>query len=140
MLLSDALNRILTLQESLDRTTNRDYFGLGTTSRGVNPEINVFKKQNNLMVIAELPGIQKDKLVLEVKDKFLRLAGQYKTEDYGTGVSVHRKERKNRSFDRTVKLPFRVESEKVQAQYKNGLLTIELPQAESDQAKQISIS
>jgi HSP20 family protein len=85
-----------------------------------------------------LPGVKKEELTLEAREDVLRLAGARKIE-YGEGCSCHRLERKGLNFDRSMKLPFRIEGGKIQAEFKNGLLMVVLPRAESDKPRQIVI-
>ena len=136
---STTLDTLLALQDAMDRSMKADYFGMNTTSRGVFPTVNLFEQEDNLMLVAELPGIQKENLKLEVKNNLLRLAGERKIE-YGKDLSIHRRERRSSEFDRTLRLPFAVNAEKIKAEYKNGLLAVTLPRAEADKPKKISIS
>ena len=76
---------------------------------------------------------------MEVREDVLRLAGARKIE-YGEDCSCHRLERKGLNFDRSIKLPFRIQGDKIQADFQNGLLMVILPRAESDKPKQIVIN
>ncbi len=91
------------------------------------------------MLAAELPGIKKEELILEVREDVVRLAGARKI-DYGEDCSCHRLERKGLRFDRSLKLLFRIETDKIRAEFKDGLLQVFLPRAESDKPKKIVIS
>ncbi len=136
--LSNTLDTLLALQEAVDVAQNTGYFEGTTTSAGVYPPINMFEKGGDLVLVAELPGNKKEDLQLQVKGNTLRLAGERKL-DYGENVSYHRIERNSLTFDRTLKLPINVESEKVKAEYKDGILVISLPRAEADKPRQITI-
>ncbi len=136
--LSNTLDTLLALQEAVDVAQNTGYFEGTTTSAGVYPPINMFEKGGDLVLVAELPGNKKEDLQLQVKGNTLRLAGERKL-DYGENVSYHRIERNSSTFDRTLKLPINVESEKVKAEYKDGILVISLPRAEADKPRQITI-
>ncbi|MGK5095099.1 Hsp20/alpha crystallin family protein [Deltaproteobacteria bacterium TL4] len=137
--LSSTLDTLLALQDAMERAGRTEYFGSSTTSAGGYPLVNIFDKDGDYVVVAELPGIKKEDLNLEVKENLLRLAGERKIE-YGKEVSGHRIERRPYRFDRTLKLPFRVDQNKIRAEYNNGLLAISLPRAESDKPKQIAIN
>ena len=137
--LSRTLDTLLSLQDAVDHAQHNDFFGVNTTSRGVEPSINLFEKEGDLVAFVELPGIQKEDLKLEVKGNHLRISGERRIE-YGKGVSKHRIERKEFRFDRTVKLPFTIEQDQIEANYENGLLTVTMPRAESDKPKQIVIN
>ncbi len=128
----------IALQRAVEQARDTNYFEAGTTGRGVYPFINLFEKEGDLVLAAELPGIKKEELILEVREDVLRLAGSRKIA-YGENCSCHRLERKGLNFDRSLRLPFRIEAGKIQAEFKNGLLLVILPRAESDKPKQIVI-
>ncbi|MBF0288680.1 MAG: Hsp20/alpha crystallin family protein [SAR324 cluster bacterium] len=136
---SNTMNTLLALQNAVEHARNADYFGTSTTSKGGYPLINFFEKDGNYVAVAELPGIDKNNIKIEVKDNFLRLAGE-RSIDYGKDISRHRIEREPYRFDRTVKLPFQVDRDQIKAEYNNGLLAISLPRAEADKPKQITIN
>jgi HSP20 family protein len=134
--LSSALD--VAIQNAVEQARNTNFFEASTTGRGVYPFINLFEKEGDLVLAAELPGLKKEELTLEVREDVLRLAGARKIE-YGEDCSCHRLERKGFNFDRSIKLPFRIEGGKVKAELENGLLRLTLPRAESDKPKQIII-
>ena len=132
------LDALLALQEAMDMAQNRSFFESATTSTGIYPPVNIFEKEGDLVLVAELPGVKKKDLNIEVKGNTLRLSGE-RTIEYGKDISYHRKERNSTKFDRTLKLPYNIESDKVKAEYKDGLLVVSLSRAESDKPKQITI-
>jgi HSP20 family protein len=136
---SDPFDVLLNMQQVLDRSPFNDWLGLSTASRGAFPAVNVFQQDDNLMVIAEMPGMDKEQIDVSIKRNQLRISGNREI-DYGDNVSVHRQQRKVGTFDRTFTLPLEVEADKVKAEYKNGLLTLCLPRADKDRAKQVAIA
>ena len=132
------LDTLLALQEAMDIAQNRGFSESATTSTGIYPPVNIFEKKGDLVLVAELPGVKKKDLNIEVKGNTLRIAGE-RTIDYGKDISYHRVERDSTKFDRTLKLPYNIESDKVKAEYKDGLLVISLSRAETDKPKQITI-
>jgi HSP20 family protein len=136
--LSNTFDTLLALQEAMDDALNTGYFEGMTTSRGAYPSINIFEKNGDLVLVAELPGIKKEALQLQVKENTLRLAGE-RILNYGENISYHRIERNSSKFDRTLKLPINVASDKVEAKYTDGILMITLPRAEADKPQQITI-
>lgn len=138
MFLSSTLDTLLALQDALDVTQDAGYFEGATTNTGVYPSVNIFEKGGDLVLVAELPGIIKEELQLQVKGNTVRLAGE-RTINYGEKISYHRIERNSSKFDRTLKLPINVEADQVKAEYKDGLLVISLPRAEGDKPRQIAI-
>ena len=137
---SSALDALLAVQQAVDSVANRkDYFDLHTTSRGAYPSVDLFQKDDDAVLMTELPGVKKEDINLEIKDNLIRIFGERKLE-YPENSSVHRMERKNKKFDRTLKLPHRVDSSAVKAEYANGVLKVFLPKAESDKPKQIKVA
>ncbi|WDP86302.1 MAG: Hsp20/alpha crystallin family protein [Desulfobacter sp.] len=132
-------NLDLAIQKAVAQARDTNYFQTGVTGRGVYPFINLFETDGDLVLAAELPGIKKEELTLEVREDVLRLSGARKIE-YAQDCSCHRLERKGLHFDRSLKLPFRIESVKIRAEFQNGLLQVFLPRAESDKPKKIVIS
>lgn len=136
---SSALDELLAVQESVEAARRSDYFGRSTISRGSYPSINLFTENNDTVLTAEVPGVNKDDIKIEIKDNLVRLSGVKKV-SYPDKSSAHRVERRNVKFDRTVKIPSRVELTNVKAEYNDGILKVVLPQAESDKPKQIEIN
>ncbi len=138
MLLPSVFEELLGLQEAMDRTFNTGFFDSSTSSKGVYPAVNIFENDGEMVLVAELPGVKKEDLDIEVKRNTVRLAGERNIE-HGKNVSYHRVERNSSKFDRTLRLPINVEADKVKAEYKDGLLVLSLPRAEIDKPKQITI-
>lgn len=133
-----ALDTLFRVQEAFERAMDMDYFGGATSRRGVFPPINFFEKDEHLIAVAELPGLKKDDIDIEVRKNEFRLSGKREI-DYGGDVSIHRWERRPRVFDRTLRLPFDVDSDKVQANYEDGILTVTLPRHPSEAGRKIAI-
>ncbi len=136
--LSSTLDTLLALQEALDVTQDTGYFEGITANRGVFPPVNIFEKGGDLVLVAELPGIKKEDLQLQVKENTVRIAGE-RILSYGENISYHRIERNSSKFDRTLKLPINVEADQVKAEYKDGILVIFLSRAEADKPRRITI-
>ena len=138
--LSRTLDPLLTLQQALDKASGHDFFGLATTDRGAFPPVSVWKGDGDFLVTAELPGVRKDEIELEIKNDLLRLSGERRPDYDRKEVSVHRRERNFGRFDRTVKLPFAVDATAVTADFKDGVLTVRLPLTEAAKPKKITIA
>jgi HSP20 family protein len=134
------------LSEEMDRAFASS-FGLptgGRTSFGQEaamwvPPVEVRERNGNLQVIAELPGINKDDVKVEVTNEGLVIQGQRKKETEEKGQGFWRSERSYGEFYRLVPLPEGVDPEKTRAQFKDGMLTVELPLPESMQRKRKEI-
>src|ERR1700741_3140273 len=89
------------LQRALDARVASDWMGRGTAAIGSFPPINIFQKDDDLVAVVELPGVDKNDLEIEAKENTIRIRGK-KTIAYGEQASVHRRERISGVFDRTV--------------------------------------
>jgi len=135
---ADPFDALFNLQRALDAHQASEWLRDATTSRGPFPPINVFQQGDNILAIIELPGIDKDKLQIEAKENTIRISGT-KATNYENGASVHRRERDFGQFDRTISIPVKLESEAIKAEYRDGVLALFLPRAESDKPRSIKI-
>ena len=100
------------------------------------PPLSVWTNDEGAFVRAELSGLSSKDLDLSVLGNTLTLSGQRKSDDV-KDVTYHRREREHGNFSRTLELPFRIEAEKVHAEFKNGVLELFLPWAASDKPRRI---
>ncbi len=135
---TDPLSALLNLQRSLDSRRLSDWFGGSTASRGGFPPINVFRQGDDFVVVAELPGVDKADLDIQIQQKNLRIAGK-KTVSHADNVSVHRRERTGGSFDRTITFPVAVDPDGAKAEVKDGVLKLFVPRSESEKPRTIAI-
>src|SRR6476660_1132714 len=98
-----------------------------------------FQRADNLVAILECPGVNKDDLEIQAKDNAVRISGK-KNISYPEGVSLHRRERLTGSFDRTLTVPIQIDAQGIKAEYRDGLLALFLPRAESDKPRTIRIN
>jgi len=128
--------------DQLQREMNRLF---DATSRGSvfnppsYPAINIWTNEEGQLISAEMPGINPDDIDIDVTGDALSISGERKPDEVGEEVRYHRRERTNGSFSRTIQLPFMVDTTKVEANFKNGILMISLPRAEADKPKKITI-
>jgi HSP20 family protein len=135
----DPFQSLFNLQRSLDASRASDWLARGPSSRGVYPLLNVFRQGDDFVIITELPGMKREDVNIQVQEKHLRISGT-KTIEYGEGVSLHRRERRPGSFDRTVTMPVDIDADGVKADYRNGILALFLPRSERDKPKSITIN
>jgi HSP20 family protein len=105
------------------------------------PRVNVSETDKAMQVTAELPGMEEKDIQISLEQECLVLTGEKKSESEETGKNFHRYERSYGSFQRVIPLVSEIKEDKVEATFKNGVLTIILPKAESavKAAKKISI-
>ena len=137
--IADPFSALRDLQQALDSTRLSDWFERGTASGGSFPAVNIFAKGHDCVIVAELPGVKKSDIDVNVKGKQIRISGK-KEISYGDDVSVHRRERDSGGFDRTLTIPMEVDAGKVQAEYRDGVLAVYLPRAEADKPHSVTIS
>ena len=115
--------------------------GTRTTEQfaGVFPLFNVTEDKDNFYVRAELPGLKPDDIDISVTADSLSISGERKIESQAKDVQYHRREREAGTFSRIINLPGQIDTEKVEARNRNGILTITLGKAEATKPKQISI-
>jgi len=118
----------------------RDVDRLITRSRTAGyPAVNVYADENDVQVTSEVPGIDPATIDLSVTGDTLAIKGDRKQLELKNGDTWHRQERGTGGFSRTIRLPYLVEGDKVNATYENGILTITLPRAEADKPRKINV-
>ena len=130
---------IFALQRALDARRESDWFGSSTAGIGAFPPINIFQQGDDFVAIVELPGVNKVDLQIEAKESTIRISGK-KVIDYEASASVHRRERISGSFDRTLSVPIEIDPEAIKADYRDGVLTLTIPRAQSQKPRSIKIS
>ena len=138
-LLADPFDALLQFQQALDAFRTSGWLGAGPSARGAYPPLNVFRKEDDIVVITEVPGMGKDDLQIQVKGNTIRIAGT-KTVGYGEHTGIHRRERLAGTFDRAITVPVEIDADSVRAEGRDGILALYLPRAERDKPKQITIS
>ncbi|MBX9951744.1 MAG: Hsp20/alpha crystallin family protein [Candidatus Obscuribacterales bacterium] len=103
------------------------------------PPVNVWTSADGALVRTEIPGIDAEKIDITIVNETLTIRGSRTEESTKDCHSCHRKERGFGQFVRSLQLPFIVDSDKVKASFKDGVLEIELPRAEADKPRRISV-
>lgn len=104
-----------------------------------NPVVDVYETDDQFVIKADLPGIAKEDIDLNVKDRVLTLKGERRLEKDGHTENVHSRERFYGRFERAFRLPNHVDGDKITADYKDGVLKIEIPKPEAIKPKQITV-
>ena len=135
----NALDALFDFQRALGSRLESDWLRGATAGTGAFPPINVFQQGDNLVAIIELAGINKSDLEIQAKDGTIRISGK-KNVAYPEKVSLHRRERLSGTFDRTLTVPIQIDAERIKAEYRDGVLALFIPRAESDKPRSISIN
>lgn len=121
----------------------QDFFGssIKPFSSGENfyPLIDVFDEKDRIMVKSEIPGMEKNDIKVSVEDQKLLIKGEKKEEKEEKRNGQIYQERSFGKFYRSLKLPAAVDSEKIKARYKDGILTVEIPKKEEKEKKEKEI-
>jgi len=103
------------------------------------PPVDICETEDSLVLKAELPGIKPDDVEIRVEDNTLYLKGERKFEKEVKDENFHQVERSYGSFSRSFSLPSSIDSDKVKAEYQNGILTLTMPKREEAKPKTIKI-
>lgn len=105
------------------------------------PMVDIAEDDREYVIEAELPRVDKDKVKVKVADGMLSISGEreFKREQEEKSKRYHRIERSYGRFVRTFRLPEDVDSDKVKAEFKDGLLSVHLPKSEAHRPKEIDI-
>ncbi len=135
--------RLTSLRDEIDRLFEAPLAELTHGSQllsGWTPALDVYEDKDNVIVKAELPGMKREEINVSLHDGSLSISGERKSEEKYGNAEVYRTERFFGRFQRTVTLPTAVASDKVKAQYKDGILTVTLPKTEEAKPKQIDVN
>lgn len=134
-----------TVAAEIDRAFNRFFGAEGngkseTESAAWRPRVDIRESKDDFVLTMDLPGLSKDDINIHYEDDTLRVEGERKREASGNGAEYLRSERVYGKFSREFKVNTSVQSDKIEAEFKNGLLSLCLPKAEEAKPKQIKIN
>ena len=131
--LQDRMNRLF---EDAGRTWRTDEPSATTTW---SPAVDIFETEGEIVVKAELPGMDRKDITLHLEKNILTVRGERRFEKETKEENYHRIERSYGGFSRTFSIPATVDDEQIRAEYKDGVLKIVLPKKEQAKPKQIRI-
>ena len=139
----EPIPEIVSLQDEMNRLF-LDFFGRTPGRRMMSdglwaPIMDIEETKDDIIVKAEIPGMTKDDVKIQVTGDMLTISGERKREEESKDKTYHRIERSYGQFQRMITLPSEVQSAKAKASYENGVLTIRLPKSEEVKPKEISI-
>jgi HSP20 family protein len=103
------------------------------------PAVDLYEEKDDIVVKAELPGMEKDNIEVKLADHTLTIKGEKKKEEEVKKENYYRSERFHGSFLRTLELPKDVHGDKVKASFKNGILEVRLPKTEEAKRKEVKV-
>ena len=138
------MGHLASFQDEMNRMFNQFFRSGGEEAEGGlrtwAPPVDIYETDDAVVLKAELPGVAKEDVSIEIHDNTLFLRGQRKHEAEVKEENYHRVERAYGTFQRAFVLPTVVDQEHVQATYHDGVLELRLPKAESAKARRIAIS
>ena len=137
----DPVGNMLALQQELDRFLRNPAYNLGPSGYGAYPPVNIFEDQEHheVVVTAELPGVDPAKLNISGQEHTLTISGERQRNEAGNAVGHHRRERATGQFSRSIQLAENLDLSKASAKYNAGVLVIRVPRAESSKPRQIMV-
>jgi HSP20 family protein len=111
----------------------------GGDSEIIAPALDVYEEKDDIVVKAELPGMEKGDIEVDISDSELTLKGEKKKEEKIEEKDYYRCERSYGAFVRSIDLPRDVQADKVKASFKNGVLEVRLPKTEEAKTKEIKV-
>ena len=142
MLLSHNLRRSPWIDFEILSRQLEEFFGASMSpglSRKEYPQVNIWANENHSVLTAELPGIDPKQLEITCKDNTITLKGERRAKAESGEEVYLRRERGQGSFQRSFTLPFKVDEEKISAEYKHGILSVKLPRREKPAPRKIEI-
>ena len=112
-----------------------DELSLGTW----NPGVDMYDEDYKIVIKADLPGVDKKDISVDVKDRVLTLSGERNYDNEVKEDNYYRRERACGKFQRSFILPAEVDPDKIKADFKDGLLKVEVPKPEEKKPKEITI-
>lgn len=137
--LREAINRLFD-ESFLDPFESRIFSVSPIFSKSfVFPRVDISETAKEVKVVADIPGVDPDRIEIDVDEDSLVLSGNVSKEEEDKGARYYRYEREYGEFRREIALPSRVKPDKVKAKAKNGVLTIVMPKAEEEKRKRIRV-
>ncbi|MBI2623717.1 MAG: Hsp20/alpha crystallin family protein [Candidatus Liptonbacteria bacterium] len=124
------------LWDSFERMPN---FSFSPLRAPAFPKVDIAETEDEVKITANIPGVAPEKVEIEVNEDIISLSGTVEKEQEEKEGKVYRYEREYGEFHRMFTLPARVQSDKVAAKAKNGVLTITLPKAEAEKKKKVKV-
>lgn len=131
--LQDRINRLF--EDAVPATEGREDMGLFEWR----PMVDTYEKDDAIMIKAELPGVNKDDISIDVNNGVLSIKGERKHEEDVNEDNYYRKERFYGKFQRAFTLPDNADPDKIEAGFKDGVLEVKVPKTEQSKGKKVEI-
>lgn len=139
----DPFRDLITLQDRMNRLFDESMRGARPADEGTtswSPAVDIYETDNEIVLKAELPEVNQKDIDIQIENSTLTIQGERKSDTTIKQENYHRIERAYGRFNRSFTLPNLVDQEKIKAEYKDGVLKIELPKREERKPKQIKVT
>ena len=138
----DPFRNLSTLQEQVNRLFETSYRGRGDNSALTTwaPAVDIYETENELVLKADLPDVDEKDLDIQIENNMLTIRGERKFNHEVKEDNYLRIERTYGAFSRSFSLPNTVNAEAIKAEYKNGVLRVELPKRAESKPRQVKVN
>lgn len=137
------MNDMLSLRDAMDRLFEDSWVSSrawnNVPAAWVEPTLDVYETAENVVVKAAIPGVKADDVDITIKGNYLALSGETKEETETKEKNYLRRESRIGAFSRMIELPAGLQTDKADAKFENGVLTITFPKAEQVKPKKIQV-
>ena len=112
---------------------------LANPAKSWSPEVDIYEEGGNVIIKADLPGIEKEDISIRTEDGILTLKGERKAEEESEKKNIYRRERFSGYFERAFRLSPKTDVDHIEAEFKNGVLHITIPSSTEPEGKEIAI-
>lgn len=136
------VNDLVSLRDAMDRLFEDSWVssgGLAAPSNWTEPTLDIYETPNDVVVKAVVPGVKPEDVEITLTGSRLSIQGETKEETEDKNKNYIRRESRYGSFSRTFELPTGIQTDKADAKFDNGILTITLPKAEEVKPKSIKV-
>ena len=136
----EPFREVMSLRQAMDRLFEDSFVGLPHLKvNGRDFPMDMYQEKDNLVVKAALPGVKPEELDITIADNMLTIKGEHKEEQETKEDDYLYRERYYGAFSRSVAIPMEVKSDKAQATFEEGVLTLTLPKADAIKPKRVKI-
>ncbi len=135
----DPFKELQALQDRIDKLFEESLRGRELAATSWTPAVDIYETDDAIVLEAELPGMNEKDIEVKVEDNVLTIRGERKFEEERKEENYYRMERFYGAFQRSFTLPPNIETDKIKAEYKKGILKVTMPKKEQAKPKQIKI-
>jgi HSP20 family protein len=135
----EPMRELSTIQGEMNRLFNSFFDEEGNGRRRWAPPVDLLEREDSLVLKADLPGLTKDDVNVEVRDNVLTISGERRSDIEDKQNGYYRVERAFGSFSRSLTLPEGVDAERIAAKFENGVLEVTIPKPEQRKPRRIAI-